>query len=108
MAAAGSPFGMRGIATIPAPRRPRLLVLAPDPVRDVRPDRAVETLGVAAVGGPVAAVAGPVATVAGPVAAVAGPCAAPLTGALTGAVPQRSQYPSTTVPPHPGSAHFMA
>ena len=25
-----------------------------------------------------------------------------------GAVPQRSQYPSTTEPPHPGSAHFIS
>jgi hypothetical protein len=37
---------MRGISTIPAPRRPRLLVPVADPLRAVRADRAVELLGV--------------------------------------------------------------
>ena len=46
IAAAGSPFGTRGISTIPAPRRPRLLVPVADPLREVRADRAAETLGV--------------------------------------------------------------
>jgi hypothetical protein len=65
IAAAGSPFGMRGIATTPAPRRPRALADFDDPVRPVRADRA-EPLWAAAV--------------------AAGSC-----GAVVGAVPQTSQ-----------------
>src|SRR6185369_16001452 len=43
IAAAGSPLGMRGIVTIPAPSRPRTLTdFDDDPARAVRPDRAVE------------------------------------------------------------------
>jgi hypothetical protein len=43
MAAAGSPLGMRGIETMPAPSRPRLLEERV-PVRADRPDRAVVAL----------------------------------------------------------------
>jgi hypothetical protein len=50
IAAAGSPFGMRGISTIPAPRRPRLLDIVDDPVRAVRTD-AVARLGAVEVEG---------------------------------------------------------
>jgi hypothetical protein len=73
---------MRGISTIPAPRRPRLLVPVADPLRAVRADRAVELLCVGD---------------------VAGRCVAP----VVGAVPHTSQKPSTTVPVHPGSAQFI-
>jgi hypothetical protein len=59
---------MRGIATMPAPRRPRALTDFDEPVRVVRADRDVEPLLVAA-----AAVA-------------AGSCAP-----VAGAVPQTSQ-----------------
>jgi hypothetical protein len=40
IAATGSPLGTRGIATTPAPRRPRVLVDLDDPLRTVRADRA--------------------------------------------------------------------
>jgi hypothetical protein len=74
MAAAGSPFGTRGIATIPAPRRPRVLVDLPDPLRVDRADRALGLLSALAVdGGSDLAVAG-------------GSCAL-----AAGAVPQTSQ-----------------
>ena len=46
IAATGSPFGMRGISTIPAPRRPRPLPIVDEPVRAVRTD-AVRADGVA-------------------------------------------------------------
>jgi hypothetical protein len=38
IAAAGSPFGTRGISTMPAPRRPRALRIDDEPVRAVRAD----------------------------------------------------------------------
>ncbi|BDX33629.1 hypothetical protein TUM20985_41760 [Mycobacterium antarcticum] len=44
MAAAGSPFGIRGIDTIPAPNRPRVLDDLEDPVRAEPTDRAVGRL----------------------------------------------------------------
>jgi hypothetical protein len=44
MAAAGLPFGTRGIATTPAPSRPRALEDLDDPVRAVPADRAVGRL----------------------------------------------------------------
>jgi hypothetical protein len=48
---AGSTFGIRGTATIPAPSRPRALEGLDDPVLDVCADRPVGVLsGVAAVG----------------------------------------------------------
>jgi hypothetical protein len=40
IAATGSPLGTRGIATTPAPRRPRVLADFDDPLRTVRADRA--------------------------------------------------------------------
>jgi hypothetical protein len=51
IAAAGSPFGMRGIATTPAPRRPRVLADFDDPLRAVRADRALGLLSALAVAG---------------------------------------------------------
>jgi hypothetical protein len=42
--AAGSPLGILGIATMPAPRRPRPLEEPEDPVRAVPVDRAVGRL----------------------------------------------------------------
>jgi hypothetical protein len=95
IAAAGSPLGMRGITTMPAPRRPRTLEDRDDPVRAERAERAD---GALAAVGILAAVATP--TVDALVAAGVEPSGA-------GAVPQTSQYPSTIVPPHPGSAHVM-
>jgi hypothetical protein len=62
IAALGLPFGTRGIATMPAPRRPRALDDRDDPVRAVRADgtdRAVDSLLAVAAGGG-AAVAGAV------------------------------------------------
>jgi hypothetical protein len=53
IAATGSPLGTRGIATTPAPRRPRVLVDLDDPLRAVRADRAdcaVESLRAVAAG----------------------------------------------------------
>jgi hypothetical protein len=67
IAAAGSPFGMRGIVTIPAPRRPRELLDLDEPVRAVRTDDPVEPVE--------------------PLRAVAAGCG----GLAAGAVPQRSQ-----------------
>jgi hypothetical protein len=61
IAAAGSPFGTRGIATIPAPRRPRALEDFDDALRPVRADRALGLLSALAVaGGSGAPVAGAV------------------------------------------------
>jgi hypothetical protein len=80
IAAAGSPFGMRGIATIPAPRRPRELVDRDDPVRA---DRAVEAVAAVAA---VVAVLGVEAAVRTEGAPAAG-CAP----AGAGALPQTSQ-----------------
>jgi hypothetical protein len=51
IAAAGSPFGTRGIATIPAPRRPRVLADRTDPLRADRADRALGLLSALAVDG---------------------------------------------------------
>jgi hypothetical protein len=75
IAAAGLPFGTRGIATIPAPRRPRVLVDIVDPLRADRADRALGLLSARAVAGGSAALA------------VAGGSGAP----VAGAVPQTSQ-----------------
>jgi hypothetical protein len=53
IALVGSPFGIRGIATTPAPRRPRALDDLDDPVRAVRADgadRAVASLLAVAAG----------------------------------------------------------
>jgi hypothetical protein len=80
IAAAGSPFGMRGIATIPAPRRPRELVDRDDPVRA---DRAVDAVAAVAA---VVAVLGVEAAVRTEGAPAAG-CAP----AGAGALPQTSQ-----------------
>jgi hypothetical protein len=79
------------MATIPAPRRPRELVDRDEPVRA---DLAVEAVEA------VVALLAEVRTEAAP------PVASPRAGA--GAVPHESQYPSTIVPPHPGSAHVMS
>jgi hypothetical protein len=75
IAAAGSPLGMRGMATIPAPSLPRELVDFDEPVRAVRAERAdrAEPLRAVAAGS------------CAPVAA-AGSCAP-----AAGAVPQTSQ-----------------
>jgi hypothetical protein len=85
IAAAGSPFGMRGIATIPAPRRPRELVDRDDPVRA---DRAVDAVAAVA-----AVVAAAVVAVLGVEAAVRteGAPAAGCAPAGAGALPQTSQ-----------------
>jgi hypothetical protein len=80
MAAAGSPFGIRGIATIPAPRRPRELVERDEPVRA---DRAVEAVAAVAA---VIAVLGVEAAVRTEGALLAG-----WTAAGAGAVPHTSQ-----------------
>jgi hypothetical protein len=52
IAAAGSTFGMRGIATIPAPSRPRALADFDDLMRAVCTDRAFEPLQAVAIDGP--------------------------------------------------------
>jgi hypothetical protein len=82
IAAAGSPFGTGGIATIPAPRRPRALADFDDLAGAICTDRAVELPRTVAVAG------------------ICGP-------AVVGALPHTSQSPSTTAPPHPGSAHLI-
>jgi hypothetical protein len=46
MAAAGSPFGILGIETMPAPRRPLALDDRDDPVRALPAERAVGRLAV--------------------------------------------------------------
>jgi hypothetical protein len=83
MAAAGSPFGIRGIATIPAPRRPRELVERDEPVRA---DRAVEAVEAVAAVAAVIAVLGVEAAVRTEGALLAG-----LAAAGAGAVPHTSQ-----------------
>ena len=82
IAADGSPLGTGGIETTPAPRRPRPVPDFVNPVWAARP-------------GPVA-----------PLGAlcVASTCCVPVAG---GAMSQTSQWPATTVPPHPGSAHLI-
>ena len=82
MAAAGSPFGTGGIATIPAPRLPRALADGDDALRAVRTDGSEKSLRAVVVDNVCGAT-------------------------VSGAVPQMSQWPPTTVPPHPGSAHIM-
>src|SRR3954469_25728857 len=58
MAAAGSPFGIRGIETTPAPRRPRVFAHLEAPVRAVPAERAVGRLAAVALEAAVAAVGG--------------------------------------------------
>jgi hypothetical protein len=67
---------------MPAPSLPRALAERLEPVRAVAAERAVATLGAA-------------------MAAVPGPSTS------AGAVPHTVQYPSTTAPSQPGSAHFI-
>jgi hypothetical protein len=86
MAAAGSPFGIRGIATIPAPRRPRELVERDEPVRADRAVEAVEAVEAVAAVAAVIAVLGVEAAVRTEGALLAG-----FTAAGAGAVPHTSQ-----------------